>query len=298
MVKKLFSRREALKNMLLGAAGSFLLSAIPWKSFTAMKKDKSRVILIRDENLLDNSGRIDPEVLKNMMDRAIPVLVGDTDPATAWKKIVNSEDTLGIKSNEWSYLPTPAELEQYIKERAIEAGIRDNRISIDDRGVLQDSIFQSATALINVRPMRTHDWSGVGSLIKNYIMFIDKPQSYHGDNCADLAKIWKKKLVRDKTRLNILVMITPLFHGVGPHHFNKKYTWKYNGLIVSFDPVAADATGLRILQAKRNEYFGEEKPISPSPKHIELADTRHNLGNASSQDIELIKLGWEEGLLI
>jgi hypothetical protein len=93
-------------------------------------------------------------------------------------------------------------------------------------------------------------------------------------------------------------MITPLFHGVGPHHFNKKYTWRYNGLIVSFDPVAADATGLRIMQAQREKYFGEERPISPPPKHIRLADTRHKLGNARQENIELVKLGWKEGMLI
>lgn len=100
------------------------------------------------------------------------------------------------------------------------------------------------------------------------------------------------------TRLNILVMITPLFHGVGPHHFNEKYTWRYNGLILGFDPVAVDATGLRIIEAHREEYFGEERPISPSPHHIQLADTKHNLGNADPDKIDLVKLGWKEGILV
>jgi hypothetical protein len=138
----------------------------------------------------------------------------------------------------------------------------------------------------------------VGSLIKNYIMFHPRPWDYHPDTCADLAKLWEKPMVKGKTRLNILVMLTPLFHGVGPHHFNKKYTWRYNGLILSFDPVAADATGLRIIEARRREYFGEKRPVSPSPHHIRLADTRHNLGNAHADRIELVRLGWQEGILI
>lgn len=178
------------------------------------------------------------------------------------------------------------------------SGVEESNISIDDRGVLDNPVFKKATALINARPMRTHDWSGVGSLIKNYIMFHPKPYEYHPDNCADLAKLWEKPMVKGKTRLNILVMVTPQFHGVGPHHFNKKYTWRYNGLIVSFDPVAADATGLRIIQARRREYFGDERPISPPAKHIRLADTRHRLGNASPDGIELVKLGWQNGILI
>ena len=121
---------------------------------------------------------------------------------------------------------------------------------------------------------------------------------YHGNACEKLGAIWQKSHVKGKTRLNILVMITPLFHGVGPHHFSRKYTWPYMGLVVSADPVAADATGARIIQAKRNEFFGEERPISPRPLHIEAADVRFGLGNSSAERIELIKLGWEEDSLI
>jgi len=192
MTIKQLTRREALKRMGLAAAGTFILGHLPWHARAQKKDEPSRVVLIRDKNLLN-----------------------------------------------------------------------DRR-----------------------------------SLIKNYIMFHPRPWDYHPDTCADLAKVWDKPMAKGKTRLNILVMITPLFHGVGPHHFNEKYTWRYNGLIVSFDPVAADATGLRIIEARRKEFFGEERPVSPSPHHIRLADTRHHLGHADPRNIELIRLGWKEGILI
>jgi uncharacterized Fe-S center protein len=121
---------------------------------------------------------------------------------------------------------------------------------------------------------------------------------YHGNACEKLGAIWQESPVKDKTRLNILVMMTPLFHGVGPHHYSKSYIWPYCGLIVSTDPVAADATGAGIIQAKRNEYFGKKRHISPRPLHIEAADTRFGLGNSQPARIELIKLGWEKGVLI
>ena len=105
-------------------------------------------------------------------------------------------------------------------------------------------------------------------------------------------------LVKGKTRLNILVMLTPLFHGAGPHHFSPKHTWPYRGLLVGLDPVAVDSTGVRILAAKREAFFGEERPLSPPAKHIQLADTRHHLGNANPASIELVKLGWDDGVLI
>lgn len=129
-------------------------------------------------------------------------------------------------------------------------------------------------------------------------MFVPRPNEYHSDSCADLATIWKLPLVKDKTRLNILVMFTPQFHGVGPHSYNPKYIWKYHGIIVGFDPVAVDSIGVRILQARRNEYFGEMRPLNPPPKHVFLADTRHHLGTADPKNINLIKLGENQGILI
>ena len=51
-------------------------------------------------------------------------------------------------------------------------------------------------------------------------------------------------------------------------------------------------------EARRREYFKEERPLQPSPHHIFLADTRHHVGVSSPDRIELVKLGWTEGLLI
>ncbi len=297
MKPKGITRRDFLKGSTSAAlAGAFYLS-LPGK-LSARSENKTRVVLIRDRDVLDKLNKPDDAVLSRMLDEAVITLLGEKDPATAWKRLIKPDDIVGIKSNVWQYIPVPPELEQAIYARVIDAGVKKKNISIRDRGLLTDSVFQKASALINVRPMRTHYWSGVGSLIKNYIMFVDNPPSYHPDTCADLATIWKLPLVKGKTRLNILVMLTPLFQGSGPHHYNPKYTWAYNGLLVGTDPVAVDATGLRILQAKRREFFGEDRPLDPPAKHILLADTRHGLGTADPEKIELIKLGWQEDVLI
>ncbi len=63
-------------------------------------------------------------------------------------------------------------------------------------------------------------------------------------------------------------------------------------------PGAVDATGYRILQAKRKEHFGDDSPLQMTPHHIQLADTRHHLGVSDPGRIELVKLGWDEGVLI
>ena len=259
---------------------------------------KTRVVLIRDENVLDTEGNVNAEILSRMLDEAVSALFEAENSQEAWKKIIRPDDIVGIKSNEWGPLPTPAELEQAIKSRVIEAGVPEDKIAIDDRGVLYNDVFKNSTALINVRPMRTHHWAGVGSLLKNYIMFTPRPDDYHDNSCADLAKLWEKPMLKGKTRLNILVVLTPLFHGVGAHHFDSKYLWNYKGLLVGTDPVAVDATGLRIIEARREQYFGEYRPMKPPPHHIAYADIRHGLGVSDPNKIKLLKLGWQDGVLI
>ena len=295
--KRIITRRDFLRTSSYMAMGSLIGLPLMGRASDS-KTDKSRVVLIRDESVMLESGALQLGNLADMMDQAMMTLFNVSDAATAWQRLVNSSDVVGIKSNVWSRLPTPRELENILQERLMAAGVKAQNISVDDRGVRSNPIFKKSTALINVRPMRTHHWSGLGTLLKNYIMFVSQPWMYHGNACEKLGAIWQKSHVKDKTRLNILVMMTPLFHGVGPHHYSRSYIWPYRGLVVSTDPVAADAVGAAIIQAKRNDFFGKERPISPRPLHIEAADTRYGLGNSHPDRIELVKLGWEEGVLI
>ena len=295
--KRVITRRDFIRTSSYMAVGSLI--ALPMMGRAAeTKTDKSRVVLVRDENVMDGSGATRPGNLADMMDQAMITLFNTNNAAAAWQQLFSPVDVVGIKSNAWARLPTPRELEDILQKRLAAAGVKEQNISVDDRTVRSNPIFRNSTALINVRPMRTHHWSGLGTLLKNYIMFASQPWLYHGNACEKLGAVWQKSAVKDKTRLNILVMMTPLFHGVGPHHYSKSYIWPYCGLVVSTDPVAADATGAGIIQAKRNEYFGKERPISPRPLHIEAADTRYGLGNSQPARMELIKLGWEEGVLI
>jgi hypothetical protein len=256
------------------------------------------VVLIRDPEVVGKNGKLDSHVLESMLDQAVTALLGAPDPPSAWRQLFKPDDVVGIKSNVWSPLPTPAALETALVFRLGQAGVRSGSIAIDDRGIRENPVFMRSTALINVRPMRTHHWSGLGTLLKNYIMFSSAPWSYHGNSCERLGAIWQKPHVEGKTRLNILVMLTPLFHGIGPHHFSRRYLWPYAGLIVSTDPVAADATGARIIEARRNNFFDGQRPISPPPLHIAAADTRFGLGNSRADRIELVRMGWKEQILI
>ncbi len=257
-------------------------------------KSTSDVILVRNSDVLDADGAPKPEAVLEMLDAAVSRLTGEKEAADGWRTLIKPADVVGIKSNVWPALPTTVAVEQGLTTRVMGAGVVDKDIAVSDRGVLRDPVFQRATALINARPMRSHHWSGVGGLIKNYIMFVPDPYNYHEDACSRLGEIWTDPLVKDKTRLNVLVMFTPQFHCVGPHGFSPRHVWQYHGLLVGFDPVAVDTIGLKIIQGIRNEYFGEERPLSPSAKHIAVADTKYHLGTSEPGRITLVKLGYDE----
>lgn len=302
MDEKLITRRDfirgAASSAALAAAGIPVISGAleargekPRDSFGA----KARVVLIRAKEVLDEKGTLNTQVLQTMLDDAVARLFSTRTAGEAWKKILRPGDAVGIKSNVWDYLPTPKELEGIIRSRVVAAGVREEHVRIDDRGARES--LRECAALINVRPLRSHHWAGIGGCIKNYIMFVEDRPAYHGNSCASLGAIWNLPIVKGKTRLNILVVLTPQFYGRGPHHFDPRYVWNYKGLMVSTDPVALDALGASLLIKKRIACFGENRPVTPT-NHIQAADTDYGVGVSDLKKIELVKLGWIEDILI
>jgi hypothetical protein len=258
----------------------------------------SRVVLIRDREVLDKKGKADPNGLHRMLNEGIAELVGEKDAAAAWRQLFSPSDVVGIKSNEWSRLPTPAALEEAMRIELERVGVAPEDIGVDDRNVKSNPVFQRATAFINTRPLRTHDWSGLGTCIKNLITFTERYPDYHGDACAPLGSIWLRPEIKGKVRLNVLVMLTPQFHSTGPHSFSREFVWPYGGLILGVDPVAVDTTGARIIEAKRKLYFGDDRPMRPPPHHIKIAETQYGIGVADPDRIEIVRLGWQDDALI
>ena len=295
MKEKAITRR----NFLRATAGTAMAAALgPGLLGEVRAEPTAKVVLVRNAGVLGPQDRVQEEILKSMLDEALKSLLGTDKPMEAWKKLFKSSDVVGIKSNEWQKLPTPKELETAIKRRLLDVGVAEKNIDIDDRGVLNNPIFLNATALVNVRPLRTHHWSGVGTCLKNYIQFVPNRPDYHEEGCSPLGKIWTYPIVKGKTRLNILSALTPQFYGRGANFFDKRYVWPYKGLILGTDPVAVDAIGAHLLQAKRVAFFGEDKALDVPPVHIMVADKKYHLGVSDLSRIQLIKLGWMEEILI
>ena len=295
MEEKILTRRDFLRvaggTAMVAALGSGILGE-------AQADPTAKVVLIRNAEVLGSDNKVQGEILQSMLDEAVKSLLGTNEPLEAWQKLIKSSDVVGVKSNEWAKLPTPKALEGAIKRRLLDVGVAEENLSIADRGVLNNPIFLKATALLNVRPLRTHHWAGVGTCLKHYIQFIPDRPSYHPEACAALGQIWTLPIVRWKTRLNILSALTPQFYGKGANFFDTRYVWPYKGLILGTDPVAVDTVGAHLLQVKRIAFFGEDRPLDVPPTHIIAADKKYHLGVSELKRIQLIKLGWMEEVLI
>jgi len=259
---------------------------------------KTRVVLIRHPDALDANSAFNGPVIQQMLDEAVTKLLDAPGPIEAFKRLVTPDDVVGIKTNVWSFLPTPAPVEQAIKRRVLDAGVAEANVGLDDHTVRTNPLFLRATALINARPVRTHYLAGMSGCIKNYIMFAESQEAHHPDSCASLGSNFLLPQVKGKTRLNVLCALTPQYYGRGPHNFSRRYVWNYKGLIVGRDPVAVDTIGLRLIMAKRRIELGPGQEIPPVPKHIQIADTKYGIGTSDPAKIELIKLGWLDDILI
>jgi len=289
------SRRD-LVSLGVGAAAATLIG--PRGGAQAVATGRSRVVLVRRRDAVTADGTVKTGVVARMLAEGLAALLEAPSASDAWAELFGPGDVVGIKSNVWTRLRTPPELEEKIRAGIIGSGVAPENVAVDDRGVRANPVFQRATAFVNVRPMRTHHWSGLGTCLKNMIMFVPRPAEYHGDACATLGAIWRLPEVDGKVRLNILVMLTPQFHSVGPHSFSDEFVWPYRGLILGLDPAPVDAVGAAIIEARRRAYFGENRPLQPPAHHIRVADERYGLGAADLDRIDLTRLGWMDEALI
>jgi hypothetical protein len=256
---------------------------------------RSKVVLVRDENVLDHQHEPQPQVLRSVLDRAVCLLSGEADPVAAWRRYFQPDDLVGLKTNEMM-LKTPPALAAAMRQRLGDVGVPAGSIHETDRDAYR--LLGKCTALLNTCGFKSHWLSGIGGAVKNYLTFVppDERPHYHDNYCANVGTVWSEPVCRGKTRLVVIDLLRPLFNG-GPQ-VNPHYQWDYKGLLVSTDPVAADTVCLRLLQNKRNDFKGERWDISPLPVHIETACREHGLGTCDWGRIDLVKAGWAAEALV
>lgn len=252
----------------------------------------ARVVIVRDDRVLNETHDVDAGVLDRMLADTVMRVTGQKTANAAWLALVKPTDTVGLVPTPHMN-PTHRELVDAVRRALVGAGVPAGQIREAQGGI---DLPTACTALIAMPALKAHWLTGIGTVLKNYIMYSGRPRNYHDANNANLGEIWLLPGVKGKTRLALVDALRPLCDK-GPQP-DPRYFWDYNGLIAGTDPVAVDAVGLQIIMAKRRALRGEDWPLSPPPLCVAAADEKFGLGTGRMSEIAIDKAGWAQDALV
>jgi len=288
--KNVFTRRDFIRNAVGAAAVAGLAGGA--KAQIAKPGRKSRVVLVRDEAVMDDGKVIRSDILKKMLDDTVIAFTGHANARDAWLSLVTPNDRVGLVPTD-HLNPTHKEVYDAVFAALVAAGVPKSNIT-DAQGGPEKP--KSCTALIALPALKAHWLTGIGTVLKNYIMYSGDPEGFHRADSAKLGKIWNLDFVKGKTRLVLVDALEPLCDK-GPQP-DPQYRWPYKGLIAGKDPVAVECVCLKIIMARRRLVKGEPWPLSPPPLCVEAADKTFGLGTSRWEEIMLQKLGWAKDVLV
>ena len=285
------TRRDFIRGTIGAAIGTSILGLkIPEGKAKTLRS--SLVTVVRDKNAMDSSQNVDSAIVKKMLEQALSKVTGENSPKGAWLNFVKPDDIIGLVPADYLNR-THDEIVDAVKSSLVDVGIPSNRI-IFAQG--SPRLPEKCTALIALPALKTHRLTGIGTVLKGYIMFSGSPSSYHGGSSSKLGEIWDLPSVKGKTKLILVDALYPQCDK-GPQP-DPRYQWAYNGLIAGTDPVAVETVGMKIIEEKRKAIRGEPWPLSPPAICVEAADKIYGLGTSNMGEIRIEHYGWDKDLLV
>ena len=285
------TRRDFLRGT-LGATISASFLGFPWPKGEAQALDSSLVTIVRHKGAMDASRNIDSKILEKMIAQTLIKVTGQKNTKDARFSLLKPDDVIGLVPTD-HLNPTHDEVVAVVKNSLVEAGIPKNKIRLAQGGPRNP---KKCDALIALPALKAHWLTGIGTVLKNYIMFSGSPSDYHHEDSAKLGEIWKLPFVKGKTKLVLVDSLYPLCDK-GPQA-DPRYQWTYNGFVAGIDPVAVETVCLKIITEKRRAIRGEPWPLSPPPICVEAADKVYGLGTSRMEAIKIEAHGWDQDLLL
>ncbi len=289
--KHVLTRRDFIRGTIGATIGTSILG-FPWPKGEAKASRSSLVTIVREKNVMDASKNVDRAILKKMLEQTLGKVTGQRNTKNAWLSLFKPTDTIGLVPTP-HLNPTHDELVEVIESSLVDAGIPRDRITNAQGG---PSRPKACTALIALPALKAHWLTGIGTVLKIYILYSGNPSRFHEGNNSKLGETWNYPFVKGKTKLVLVDALYPLCDK-GPQP-DPRYKWAYNGLIAGTDPVAVDTVCLKIIMEKRKAIRGEPWPLSPPPLCIEAADKVYGLGTSRMEEIKIEHYGWEQDLLL
>lgn len=289
--KGALTRRDFIRGTVGATLGTSLVG-LNWSKVKGAAAGSSLVTIVRDKNAMDAGKNVNTDILKKMLEQTLIKFTGEKSAKDAWLSLVKPSDKIGLVPTP-HLNPTHDEVTDAVKSSLIDSGIPEGNIMNAQGGPEKP---KACTALIGLPGLKAHWLTGIGTVLKLYILYSGSPRSYHAQDNSKLGEIWNLPFVKDKTKLVLVDALHPLCDK-GPQ-VDPRYKWAYNGLMAAKDPVALETVCLKIIMNKREELKGEPWPLSPPPLCVEAADKDYGLGTSKLENIKIETFGWKEGLLL
>jgi len=294
MSDRVLTRRDFMRGTVGAMVGGSVVGAEPLGASTRAPRPprSAEVVVVRDQKALNASHDVDVTVLREMLSETIARLTGKASARAGWQAMIKPADLVGLVPTD-HLNPTHDEVVEAVRAQLIDAGIPAGRIKNAQGG---PDNARPCTALIALPALKAHWLTGMGTVLKLYILYSGHPSRYHGENNVNLGEIWNLPDVKGKTRLVLVDALRPLCDK-GPQP-DPRYLWDYEGLIAGTDPVAVEAIGLKIIMARRQALRGEPWPLSPPPLSLAAADEKFGLGTSRLSEIKVQTYGWSQDTLL
>jgi uncharacterized protein (DUF362 family) len=250
------------------------------------------VAVARRPGLATAGGAFDPRLLEAALGAAVARAAGESTPVAAMRRLFKPTDVVGIKVNclGGRGVSTRPEVALQLAAFLQAAGVPADRIYVWDRtdrelraagyvldrgrgvrvfGTNEDFderlvewgpsasrfdrvLATELTALVSCSVLKDHGLAGASLTMKNWYGVVHNPNKLHDDSCAPfIPHLVACPVIHDKLRLNVVDGALAQCHG-GPGRA-PRWAWPYGGFLASTDPVAVDAVGRQVLEARRKE---------------------------------------------
>lgn len=279
---------------------------------------KSRVVEVKTRHVVDGPAVHKP-LLGEIVARALTGLTETSNVRDAWHAILEPNDIIGLKFNQSGQrlIATTSAMLQTLVVSLVEAGWKPEQIvcievpdemwrpfgtTAPHRGFYaQETPFESGsdelaavlgqvTAIVDIPFLKTHNIACLTCAMKNLShAFVKHPARYHANGCSPfIADILGLPQIRSRLKLCLVDALRVNFDG-GPAVSTDTLA-DVGAVLASFDPVAADAVGLALLNETRRR---EELPaLASSAVQVPCLAAAHRkgLGIAVSHGIDRVRL--------
>ncbi len=144
------------------------------------------------------------------------------------------------------------------------------------------------TASISLAVLKDHGLAGVTAGMKNYFGTVHNPNKYHDQNCNPfIAELFETDYIKGKHKISVIDALVVQYHR-GPS-YHSKWAEKYEALIFSLDPVAADYIGWQVIEKLRaKKGLPSLKEEEREPVYLRTAE-KMGLGKANMDEIRVVE---------